>query len=48
MNTKGLDGKKLPQVRNFERHFYLSSFRRALNSTLDRMFSGTQNKNRIS
>ena len=44
----GWGGNKLMQVRNIVRHFYLSYFRRVVNSTINRTFLGVRYKNRIS
>ena len=48
LEITGFDGNKLVQVSNIARHFYLSAFRRVVNSTLKRMFLGVRYKNRIS
>ena len=47
-NVAGLNGNKLIQVRKTGCHFYLPSFRRAANSTLERMFLDVPYQNRIS
>ena len=47
-NVAGLNGNKLIQVRKTACHFYLPSFRRAANSTLERMLLDVPYKNRIS
>ena len=44
----GRGGNKVVQVRNIVRHFYLSYFRRVVNSTINRTFLGVRYKNRIS
>ena len=48
MLIPGLDGNKLVQVWNIARRFYLSWFRRMVNSTLDRPFLGVHYKKHIS
>ena len=47
-NVAGLNGNKLIQVRKTACYFYLPSFRRAANSTLERMLLGVPYKSRIS
>ena len=47
-NVAGLNGNKLIQVRKTGCHFYLPSFRRAANSTLERMLLDVPYQNRIS
>ena len=47
MNT-GVDGNKLVQVLNIARHFYRSSFRHVVKSTLEGTVLGVRYKNRIS
>ena len=47
-NVAGLNGNKLIQVRKTGCHFYLPSFRRAVNSTLERMLLDVPYQNRIS
>ena len=47
MNT-GVDGNKLVQVSNIARHFYRSSFRHVVKSTLEGTVLGIRYKNRIS
>ena len=44
----GWGSNKLMQVRNIVRHFYLSYFRRVVNSAINRTFLGVRYKNRIS